>query len=773
MYASVGSISGSQWTDITRNLPGSGTRFWTLTLDNRNGPSSVRLYAGAVNAYWGAYYLDNPTTTNNSWAGGYTAVSNVNDNLGLLNQPQKISGWTESLAFDPITGNLLYGSPVAVYKSTDSGQSWSETYTTLNGTDYQTTGINITVARTIRPDPGNPSNIFLTNSDVGAMLSKDGGTSWCQLGVKYPSDAPAPLADTSKCSGLGGVGALASSIPNEPYFTIPDPISLGNYYLSGRTTLYQLSGTNTWADLTPAINAALPNPGSPAPPFGCSHLFTDIAFDGTTATESTYLADSGCGGVYVRSAGGSSWTYTAIGSKLTCGTAIVPTNAVTSLTVDPSHNVYAAVRAIAGCSPYITQPGGVYKSADGGQTWQLITPLVTGATGNIPNDVIKVIFDPHDQSLLVGTREQFANGQDYPGGFWKGTQSGGTWTWNLTLNDDNMNPLTMQPDPNWAHIGHGQALAFAPTATKPGRVYGGTNIQAEFVDVNIGTGIWISDDDGQHWTNATQYPGATPGVGDLLKTTGRIMDISVTGDGNNLLIGTNGNGAFKYPVPLGPGFDLTNSGSITVWNGRTTGNSSTITITPTQGFTGIVNLSCAITASPSGAANPTCSIPSSMGISGTQAVTADLTITADSATTLGAYSVTITATANNGSIITSIVVPVTVQVPPSLSLDNHGNLTLQRGETGTATISFVPSGGFTGAVNVACSVTSTITKPNHPPTCSIPSSITIPDTDVATLTVSAGPSTRWGDYTVTVSASDAATGAINSSTVLTVTLLHP
>ena len=65
--------------------------------------------------------------------------------------------------------------------------------------------------------------------------------------------------------------------------------------------------------------------------------------------------------------------------------------------------------------------------------------------------------------------------------------------------------------------------------------------------------------------------------------------------------------------------------------------SSTITITPTGGFTGSVSLSCAVTGSPAGAVNPpTCSVSQPAAISGTQAVTSKLTVntTAASATAL-------------------------------------------------------------------------------------------------------------------------------------------
>lgn len=62
--------------------------------------------------------------------------------------------------------------------------------------------------------------------------------------------------------------------------------------------------------------------------------------------------------------------------------------------------------------------------------------------------------------------------------------------------------------------------------------------------------------------------------------------------------------------------------------GATAGNTSTITVTPGNGFTGAIYLSCALTSSPAGALHlPTCSVPSnSLNITGTGAVTAVMTI---------------------------------------------------------------------------------------------------------------------------------------------------
>ena len=83
---------------------------------------------------------------------------------------------------------------------------------------------------------------------------------------------------------------------------------------------------------------------------------------------------------------------------------------------------------------------------------------------------------------------------------------------------------------------------------------------------------------------------------------------------------------------LAPAFTIGGT-SVSVAPGATTGNTSTITVTPSGGYAGTVSLSCAIT--PAAASDPaTCSIPASVTISGAVAQTATLTVYTTGATAL-------------------------------------------------------------------------------------------------------------------------------------------
>ena len=195
------------------------------------------------------------------------------------------------------------------------------------------------------------------------------------------------------------------------------------------------------------------------------------------------------------------------------------------------------------------------------------------------------------------------------------------------------------------------------------------------------------------------------------------------------------------PAPA-PGFSLTNSGNISITAGAAAGNTSTITVAPSNGFTGAVNLTCAV-AGPTGATSPaTCSFTSnSVTITGAAAMTDTLTVATTSTTTAGAYTVTVTGV--SGTITQTTTVDVTVTAPPSsFALTNDGAISISSpGATtsNTSTITVTPSGGFTGNVALTAALTSSPGGATDPPTFSFgntsPVSITGASAGTGTLTV--------------------------------------
>jgi 6-phosphogluconolactonase (cycloisomerase 2 family) len=109
----------------------------------------------------------------------------------------------------------------------------------------------------------------------------------------------------------------------------------------------------------------------------------------------------------------------------------------------------------------------------------------------------------------------------------------------------------------------------------------------------------------------------------------------------------------------GTNFSLSNGGNISISPGATSGNTSTITVTPANSFTGTVSLTCSVSA-PTNASNPaTCSLsPTSVDITGTSAETATLTATTTATTTAGAYNITVSGSSGSETESTTVCAEV-------------------------------------------------------------------------------------------------------------------
>jgi hypothetical protein len=229
---------------------------------------------------------------------------------------------------------------------------------------------------------------------------------------------------------------------------------------------------------------------------------------------------------------------------------------------------------------------------------------------------------------------------------------------------------------------------------------------------------------------------------------------TVDGTYNVLVTGTDPTGAYVHTLNISaivtggvaptPGFTLNSNSPVSLDAGATTGNSAAIGITPSGGFTGAVTLTCAITASPSGATSPvTCTPPSTpVEVNGASAQFASLTLGSTSTTTSGAYTVTVTGTFGSTTETTPVTVNVGVPGIVLATTPSPATITVSPGATtgNTAAISVTPKNGFTAAVTLTCAVTTSISSPTDPPTCTLSpasfSSFTGTTAQTSTVTVS-------------------------------------
>jgi N-acetylneuraminic acid mutarotase len=205
------------------------------------------------------------------------------------------------------------------------------------------------------------------------------------------------------------------------------------------------------------------------------------------------------------------------------------------------------------------------------------------------------------------------------------------------------------------------------------------------------------------------------------------------------------------PPPTGPGFILSDSpGSFTINPGGS--GSSTVVVTPFNGFTGSVALTA--TGLPSG-------VTASFGTNPTTGSSV-LTLTAGIAAALGTATVIVTGSCAGFPSATTTVTLTVYPLPGFTLTASPGSLTIARGASGTSTVTVTDQGGFSGVVSLSAS--------------GLPSGVTAsfnpnPTIGGGALTLTAGATAALGTTTVTITGNSA--GFPSGTTTLALTVNAP
>ncbi|MGC1686937.1 MAG: protease pro-enzyme activation domain-containing protein [Candidatus Acidiferrales bacterium] len=209
--------------------------------------------------------------------------------------------------------------------------------------------------------------------------------------------------------------------------------------------------------------------------------------------------------------------------------------------------------------------------------------------------------------------------------------------------------------------------------------------------------------------------------------------------------------ANAWPASTTPNFSLSAApSSVTITQGGA-GGTSTITITPTDAFSGSVMLSAS--GLPTGVTAAFGTNPAT--------TTSVLTLTASGTATIGTATVTITGT--SGSLTHTTTVSLTVNAPPNFSLSaNPSSVSIsQGGASKTSTITIAGTAGFSGSVTLAAT--------------GLPTGVTAvfgtnPATTTSVVTFTASGSATTGPATVTITGTS---GSLVHTTTISLSVTLP
>jgi photosystem II stability/assembly factor-like uncharacterized protein len=361
--------AGTTWSSLSGDF--SGIPVYGLALQ-RSSPSTV--YAATDK---GVYKTTNDGTSWSSMNSGIPAQG--------LNGP-----FVREIAIDPRTPATLYAgvysgvvNDVDIYKSTNSGTSWTQMNRKLSNTTVHSLAF----------DPDDSAVVYAGTSTLAVLKSTNGGGNWIEANEGFTSylvravavnpESGAVYAGSSSGLFLSADAAETweAASPNPEIYSIAiDPFSPGSIYTGTNRGIFLTTDEGeTWTPL----NNNLTNP----------YVYT-IAFHPQNQGE-LYAGTDG-DGVFRSVSGGAGW------EPVSDGLDYLQVLALAIASQSP-HPVFAG-----------TRDGGIFVSTDSGASWSAAGAALADIT------VTSIAVNPDDSAIIyAGTEEQ---------GFFKSTNAGQTWS---------------------------------------------------------------------------------------------------------------------------------------------------------------------------------------------------------------------------------------------------------------------------------------------------------------------------------------------------------
>jgi hypothetical protein len=194
-------------------------------------------------------------------------------------------------------------------------------------------------------------------------------------------------------------------------------------------------------------------------------------------------------------------------------------------------------------------------------------------------------------------------------------------------------------------------------------------------------------------------------------------------------------------------------------------SSTTISVVPSNGFTGQVNMTCTVSAAPAGH-TPICQAAAAT-VYGSFPASSVVSVATYADTPAGNYTITVTGTSGQQS--QSVQIPLQVTAGPGFTLAaNTSALSIAApGQSATDILSLSPTKAFTGTVVLSCTIAPAPTS-GTAPACTLPASVVFGSgTSTATLQLTSDSTTPPGSYSVAITA---VSGVIQRTLTLPLTI---
>ncbi len=359
------------------------TNYSCLALDPQD---PEHLYVGS-DSWWGAGLYESLDGGRNWRLCTATSVADPNTEAGW------VSFWGAAIncvSISPLhRDTLTFGDAGRLMRTDDGGRHWRQLYTrALPQNRWQGNGLEVTCLSEITIDPFRQGKMYCGYADIGLMVSDDEAQSWRQSvsGLAATGDMARVVCDPRQesvawcCEGKpggpqGGVavtrdggatwdvtGSKRSGLPEGParflVLDVDSPVEARTLYVVsyGNGVYKSPDGGRAWDAL---------NEGFDQQRIHISDVVLDPSNSRRLFAAKRWSEGDPLGGLYVMDEGADRWRKTNRNIELPD---------IKSIAIDPQHPQVMFV----GCHEVYNEalkqmfPGGIFRSEDGGQTWEQV-----------------------------------------------------------------------------------------------------------------------------------------------------------------------------------------------------------------------------------------------------------------------------------------------------------------------------------------------------------------------------------------------------------------